>query len=99
VDIDSFSDAAPEVQKEVIPDAVEPPVTLLILLFLNLSILTMKHLPNLPRSLNSPFTGVKIPSRMLPSSKFARKYLKVKLPLLPWLHLTRALVRLTVVNC
>jgi hypothetical protein len=99
VDIDSFSDAAPEVQKEVIPDAVEPPVTLLILLFLNLSILTMKHLPNLPRSLNSPFTGVKIPSRMLPCSKFAIKYLKVKLPLLPWLHLTRALVRLTVVNC
>jgi hypothetical protein len=27
VDIDSFSDAAPEVQKEVIPDAAEPPVT------------------------------------------------------------------------
>jgi hypothetical protein len=27
VDIDSFSDAAPEVQKEVIPDTAEPPVT------------------------------------------------------------------------
>jgi hypothetical protein len=84
VDIDSFLDAAPEVQKEMIPDAAaKPPLLLLILLFLSLSILKMKHLPNLPRSLNAPFTGVKIPSKMLPCSKFARISLKAKLPLLP----------------
>jgi hypothetical protein len=99
VDIDSFSDAAPEVQKEVVPDAAaEPLLLLLLLLLLSLSTLMMKHLPNLPRSSNSPFTGVKIPSRMPPCSKFVRKYPKAKLPLPPWLHLTRAFVRLTVVN-
>jgi hypothetical protein len=95
MDNDSFSDATPEVQKEVIPDAATKPLLLLLLLlFLSLTTLTMKHLLILARSLNSPFTGVKIPSKMPPCSKFVRKYLKAKLPLLPWLHLTRALVRL-----
>jgi hypothetical protein len=99
VDIDSFSNAAPEVQKEVIPDAaVEPPVAAT-----DTTVPQSVHphdeaSPNLPRSLNSPFKGVKIPSKMLPYSKFARKCLKAKLPLLPWPHLTRALVRLTVAN-
>jgi hypothetical protein len=69
-----------------------------ILLFLSLSILKMKPLPNSQRSLSLPFTGVKIPSMMLPCSKFVKISLKVKLPLLPWLPLTRALVRSTVVN-
>jgi hypothetical protein len=54
VDIDSFSDSAPEVQTEVIPDVVAGPLLLLlILLFLSLSILMKKLLPNLSRSLNS----------------------------------------------
>jgi hypothetical protein len=71
---------------------------LLILPFLSLSILKIKHLPNSPRSLSLPFTGVKIPSKMLPWSKFVKISLKAKLPLLPWLPLTRALVRPIVVN-
>jgi hypothetical protein len=84
VDIDSFSDVAPEVQKEMIPTLLlSPLLLLLILLFPSLSILKMKHLPNLTRSLNSPFTEVKIPSKTLPCSKFARISLKAKLPLLP----------------
>jgi hypothetical protein len=73
VDIDSFSDAGPEVRKEVVPDVLlSPLLVLLLLLLLSLSTLTMKHLPNLPRSSNSPFTGVRIPSRVPPCSKFVR---------------------------
>jgi hypothetical protein len=48
--------------------------------------------------LSLPFTGVKIPSQMLPWSKFVKIPLKAMFPLLPWLPLTRALVRPTVVN-
>jgi hypothetical protein len=70
----------------------------LILSFLHLSILKRKHLPNSRRSLSLPFTGVKIPSKMLPCLKFVKISLKAKLPLLPWLPLTRASVRPTVVN-
>jgi hypothetical protein len=72
VDIDSFSDAAPEVRKELVPDAAAELPLLLLLLFLNQSTLVMKHLLNLPRSSNSPFTGVRIPSRVPPCSKFAK---------------------------
>jgi hypothetical protein len=100
VDIDSFSNAAPEVQKEVVSAAAtEPLLLLLILLSLNLPVLKMKHLPNSPRSLSLLFTGVKIVSKTLPWSKFVKISPKAMLPLLPWLPLTRALVRPTAVNC
>jgi hypothetical protein len=99
VDIDSFSDAAPEVQKEVIPDAAaEPPVPAT-----DTTVPPSVHphdeaSPKFTKELELTIHSVKILSRMLPCSKFARKCLKAKLPLLPWPHLTRALVRLTVVN-
>jgi hypothetical protein len=100
VDIDSFSYADPDVQKEIVSVvAADPPLLLLILLFLNLPVLKMKHLPNSPRSLSLPFTGVKILSKTLPWSKFVKISPKATLPLLPWLPLTRALVRHTAVNC
>jgi hypothetical protein len=86
VDIDSFSDAAPEVQKEVVSAAAaEPLLLLLILSFLSLPVLKMKHLPNSPRSLSLPFTGVKIPPKTLPWLKFVKISLKATLPLPLWL--------------
>jgi hypothetical protein len=51
-----------------------------------------------PRSSNSPFTGGRILSRVLPCSKFVKLFPKARLPLLPWLHLTSALVRLIVAS-
>jgi hypothetical protein len=99
VDIGSFSDAAPEIQKEVISAvAAEPLLLLLTLSFLSLFVLRMKLLLNSLRSWSLPFTGVRIPSRMLPWSKFVKILLKTMFPLLLWLPLTRALVRPTVVN-
>jgi hypothetical protein len=65
---------------------------------LSLSILKRKHLPNSRRSLSLPSIEVKIPFKMLPCLKFVKISLKAKLPLLPWLPLTRALVCPTVVN-
>jgi hypothetical protein len=99
VDIGSFSDAAPEIQKEVVSAvAAEPLLLLLTLSFLSLFVLRMKLLLNSLRSWSLPFTGVRIPSRMLPWSKFVKILLKTMFPLLLWLPLTRALVRPTVVN-
>jgi hypothetical protein len=73
VDIDSFLDGAPEVRKEVLPMLLLRPLLLLLLLmFLCLSTHVMMPLPNLPRSSNSPFTGVMILSRVLPCLKFAK---------------------------
>jgi hypothetical protein len=37
-------------------------------------------------------------SRVLPCSKFVKLFPKARLPLLPWLHLTRASVRLIVAS-
>jgi hypothetical protein len=83
VDIDSFSDAAPEVRKEVVPDAAaEPPVTATAAAVSQSVHLTMKPLPNSPRSLNLLFIGVKIPFQMLLWLKFAKLSLKVVILLL-----------------
>jgi hypothetical protein len=83
VDIDSFSDAAPEIQKEVV-SAVATRFLLLLrmLLFLSLPILKMEHLPNSTKSLSLLFIGVKIPSRTLLWLKFAKLFLKVEILLL-----------------
>jgi hypothetical protein len=95
VDIDSFSNAAPEVQKKVIPDAAAgPPVAAA-------DSVVPQSIP--PHDEASPEFAKELeltihPSKMFLCSKFARKCLKAKLPLLPWPHLTRALVRLTVAN-
>jgi hypothetical protein len=93
VDIDSLSDAAPEVQKEVISAAVAD---------------TIVPQPVRPQDEASPeFTKEleltihrgEILSKALPWSKFMKISPKAMLPLLPWLPLTRALVRPTAVNC
>jgi hypothetical protein len=50
--------------------------------FLSLLVLRMKHLPNSPRRLSLPFTGVKMLSQTLPWLKFAKLSLKVEILLL-----------------
>jgi hypothetical protein len=96
VDIDSFSDSAPEVQKEVILDVVAgPPVAVAD------SAVPQpfhSHKEASSGSLNSRFIGGKIPLKMLLCSRFVRNCLKAKLPPLRRLRLTRALIRLTAVN-
>jgi hypothetical protein len=78
VDIDSFSDAAPEVQKEIIPDAAtEPPTAVPSLL-----ILKRRHLPNSVKSLSLLFIGLKILSQMLVWLKFVKLFPKVVILLL-----------------
>jgi hypothetical protein len=83
VDIDSFSDAAPEVRKNVMLD-VAAEALLLLLLLMSLCPFTpaTKLPPNSPRSSNSPFTGVRILFKVLPRSKFVKLFPKARLPLL-----------------
>jgi hypothetical protein len=100
VDIDSFSDTAPEVRKEIIPDAAAEPLLLPPKLsFLSLLVHGKKHLHNSPRNLILPFIGVKIPFQTFPWLKFANLSLKVKILLLLWPPSTKALVRRIAVNC
>jgi hypothetical protein len=109
VDVDSFSDAAPEVRKEVVPAAAdestvaadvtapaEAPLLSKPLLPISLYQLApgTKPPPNSPRNLNSPFKGGRILPNMLPWSKFRRLFPKIRLPHLLWLLSTRVLVRL-----
>jgi hypothetical protein len=115
VDIDSFSDAAPEVRKEVVlviaaeapvvagtlaavevPSAAETIAAVEVPLLMSLCPLApATRLPlNSPRSLNSPYKGGRILSNALPCSKFGKLFPKIRPLLLPWLHLTRASVRL-----
>jgi hypothetical protein len=94
-----FQMLLPKFRKKSFPLLLLSPLLLLLILsFLSLLVLKMKHLLNSPRSLSLPLTGVKIPSKTLPWSKFVKISLKATIPLLPWLPLTKALVRPTVVN-
>jgi hypothetical protein len=84
---------------EVIPDAAaEPPVTATVTAVPQFVHPHDEASPEFTKELELTIHMGEVPSRMLPCSKFVRKYPKAKLPLLPLLHLTRALVRLTVVN-
>jgi hypothetical protein len=113
VDVDSFSDAAPEVDKETVPAAVDesviaadvaaplrPPLLLkpLLLMSLNPLSLGMKSPPNSPKSLSSLFKGGRFPPNTLLWSKFGRLFPKIKLPLPLWPLSTRASVRLIMEN-
>jgi DNA-directed RNA polymerase subunit N (RpoN/RPB10) len=99
VDIDYFSDAAPEVQKEVVSTAAaEPPVATTDTIVSQPVRPQDEASPEFTKELELTFTGVKIPSKMLPWSKFVKISLKATHPLLPWLPLTRFLVHPTVVN-
>jgi hypothetical protein len=100
VDIDSFSDVAPEVRKEVISDAaVEPSVGAPKLSFLSLLIRWERHPSNSSGNLSLPFIKMKILSPTFPWLKFVNLCLKVKILLPPLLHSTRASVRHIAVNC
>jgi hypothetical protein len=114
VDIDSFSDAAPKFVRRLYLSLLLKPLLLLTPLLLPKPLLLLKpplllmhlcpstpatKLPlSSPRSSNLLFTGERILSRAHPCSKFAKLFPKAKLPLLPWLHLTKALVRLIMAN-
>jgi hypothetical protein len=99
VDVGSFSDVVAEVQKEVISAATAETSTTAIDTVAPQPVHPQEEAsPEFTKELELTSTEVKIPCKMLPCSKFMRISLKAKLPLLPWLPLTRALVRPTVVN-
>jgi hypothetical protein len=113
MDVDSFSDAAPEVHKEAVPAAADestiagdvaaplrPPLLLkpLLLMSLNPLSLGMKPPSNLPKSLSSLYKGGRILPNTFPWSKFGRLFPTIRLPLPLWPLSTRALVRLIVAN-
>jgi hypothetical protein len=113
VDIDSFSDAAPEVLKEaVLAVAAETSVAA-----------EVTASAEAPAAAEVPAADVPLPTRsrdeaspeftkeleltiqrgrilpnVLPCSKFGRLFPKIKLPLILWLLLTRVLVRLVAVS-
>jgi hypothetical protein len=102
VDIDSFSDAAPELLLlrpllllKLLP-LLKPPLLPKPLLPISLCPLSpgTKLPPNSPRNSNSPFKGGRILPNMLPWSKFGRLFPKIRLPLLLWPLSTRVLVHL-----
>jgi hypothetical protein len=106
VDVDSFSDAAPEVRKEAVPAAADES--------------TVAAEVTTPAAAEAPAADISLPTRsrdeaspeftkeleltvqrggrilpnMLPWSKFGRLFPKIRLPLLLWLLSTRVLVRL-----
>jgi hypothetical protein len=109
VDIDSFSDAAPEVRKEVVlVTAAEAPVADEALAAAETVVAVEVpsadvSLPTRTRDEASPeFTKEleltiqrgRILSNVLPCSKFGRLFPKIRPPLLLWLLLTKVLVRL-----
>jgi hypothetical protein len=112
VDVDSFSDVAPEVRKgpalaatETLPklkflSPLRPPLLpkRLLPISLNPLALRMKPLPNLPRNSSSPYKGGKTLPNQFHWSKFGKLFPKIKLPPLVWLISTRALVRLIAAN-
>jgi hypothetical protein len=103
VDIDSFSDSAPEVQNEVIPDVAAGPPVAAVDSAIDSAVPQPFHpheeaSPEFVKELELTVYRGKIPSKMLLCSRFVRNCLKAKLPPLRRLRLTRALVRLTAVN-
>jgi hypothetical protein len=109
VDVDSLSDAAPEVRKEVVPDAADEAIV-------EAEITTPAEAPaaDISQAIRSrdeaspEFAkeleltiqrgGEEILPNMPPWSKFGRLFPKIKLPLLLWLLSTRASVRLIAAN-
>jgi hypothetical protein len=93
VDVDSFSDAAPEVQKEAAPALLRSPLLLTLLsplsppllpkLLLLKSLLLSRPPPNSLRTLSLLFKGETILPNMFLWLKFGRLSPKTRLPLLP----------------
>jgi hypothetical protein len=73
VDIDSISDAGPEVRKEVIPDAAaDPPVSATVAAAPQSICPHDEASPEFTKELELTIHGVRIPSRVPPCSKFVR---------------------------
>jgi hypothetical protein len=104
VDIDSFSDAAPEVRKEAvlvvaakttIAAEVTTPVEALAAAEAPLPTRSRDEAsPEFSKELELTIQRGRILPNVLPCSKFGRLFPKIRLPLLLWLLLTRVLVRL-----
>jgi hypothetical protein len=99
VDIDSFSDAAPEVQKEVVPDAAaEPPVSATVATASQSVHPHDEASPKFTKELELTIHRGEDPVQDAPFLEIREKVPEGQAPLLPWLHLTRALVHITTVN-
>jgi hypothetical protein len=84
VDIDSFSDAAPEVRKDAVPDAVAEAPVAATAADVSLPVHSRDEAsPEFTKELELTVHWVRILSRMLPCSKFAKLFPKARLPLLP----------------
>jgi hypothetical protein len=84
VDIDSFSDAAPEVRKDAVPDAVAEAPVAATAADVSLPVHSRDEAsPEFTKDLELTVHWVRILSRMLPCSKFAKLFPKARLPLLP----------------
>jgi hypothetical protein len=80
VDIDSFSDAAPEVQKEVVPDAAaEPPVSATVAAASQSVHPHDEASPKFTKELELTIHRGEDPVQDAPFSKFVRKYPNAKL--------------------
>jgi hypothetical protein len=98
VDIDSFSDAAPEVQKEMIPDAAAKPSVAATDTAVTQSVHPQDEAsPEFTKELELTIQRGEDLVQDAPLLEI-RENLPEGQGLLPWLHLTRALVRPTVVN-
>jgi hypothetical protein len=99
VDIDSFSDTAPEVQKEVIPDAaVEPPVTATVATIPQSVHPHDEPSPEFTKELELTIHRGEDLVQDAPLLEIREKVPKGQAPSPSLAALTRALVRLTVVN-
>jgi hypothetical protein len=102
MDIDSFSDSALEVHKEVILDIVVGPPVAAVDSAVDSTVPQPFHSheeasSEFVKELELTVHRVKIPSKKFLCSRFVRNCLKAKLPPLRRLCLRRALVRLTAV--
>jgi hypothetical protein len=108
VDVDSFSDAAPEVRKEVAPDAADEATAEDKIIFpaeapaaaeiSQAACSRDEASPEFAKELELTVQRGGILPNMLPWSKFGRLSPKMKLPLPLWLLSTRASVRLITAN-
>jgi hypothetical protein len=100
VDIESFSDAATEVQKEIIPDAAaEPPTATTEAVISQPTGPRDEASPEFTKELELTIHRGENPIQTFPWLKFAKHSLKVKILLLLWPPTTKSSVRRIAVNC
>jgi hypothetical protein len=97
--VGSFSDAAPEVQKEVVPNAAaEPPVSATVAAAPQSVQPHDEASPEFNKELELTIHRGEDPVQDAPLLEIREKVPEGQAPSPSWLHLTRALVRLTAVN-